>query len=167
MDKLKSFCCLCLLLCGCLWFVSCSTPIRVIVSNYEDSNLNNRGDNVPITLLIYQLKDGKRFEYASTKDLLDRESVVLGRDKVDLIRVQVPPDEKNMIVADINKKEGKYIGVLALFANPRDKTQKFYKKLNRVFRNTIKLDVTQNGIMKTNSNNSKKIQNARKKSNEQ
>lgn len=128
--------------------VGCSTPIKVIASNYEDSNLNNRGDNVPVTLLIYQLKDGKKFEYASVKDLLDKESVVLGKDMLDSTRVQIPPNEKNMVVVEINKKEGRYIGILALFAIPNNKNQKFYKKLNKVYRNTIKIDITKNGIIK-------------------
>ena len=143
---------------GAISFVACSTPVRVMVSNYEDSNLNNRGDNVPVTLLIYQLKDGKRFEYASPQDLLNRESVVLGRDKIDSIRVQIPPNEKNMIAAEINKKEGKYIGILALFANSQNKTQKFHKKLNRVCRNIIRLDITQNGITKASKKNYKQTQ---------
>lgn len=102
---------------------------------------------MPVTLVIYQLKDGKRFEYASPQDLLSRENVVLGRDKIDSIRVQIPPNEKNMVAAEINKKEGEYIGVLALFANPsQNKSQKFHKKLHKIFKNTIKLDITQNGM---------------------
>lgn len=148
-------------------FVACSTPVRVMVSNYEDSNLNNRGDNVPVTLLVYQLKDGKRFEYASPQDLLNRESVVLGRDKIDSVRVQIPPNEKNMIAAEINKKEGKYIGILALFANSQNKTQKFHKKLNRVCRNIIRLDITQNGIAKASKKNHKQTQHIEDKHNEQ
>ena len=164
---IKHIFCSVLFIVGAMSFVACSTPVRVMVSNYEDSNLNNRGDNVPVTLLIYQLKDGKRFEYASPQDLLNRESVVLGRDKIDSIRVQIPPNEKNMIAAEINKKEGKYIGILALFANPQNKTQKFHKKLNRVCRNIIRLDITQNGIAKASKKNHKQTQHIEDKHNEQ
>lgn len=139
-------------------FMACSTPIKIVVSNYEDSNLNNRGDNVPVTLLIYQLRDGKRFEYASPQDLLTRESVVLGRDKIDAIRIQIPPNEKNMVAAEIHKKEGKYIGILALFTNSQGKNQKFYKKLHSVFRNTIRIDITHIGITKANKKNHQKYQ---------
>lgn len=152
---------------GAISFVACSTPVRVMVSNYEDSNLNNRGDNVPVTLLIYQLKDDKRFEYASPQDLLNQESVVLGRDKIDSIRVQIPPNEKDIIAAEINKKEGKYIGILALFANSQNKTQKFHKKLNRVCRNIIRLDITQNGITKASKKNYKQTQHTEVENNEQ
>ena len=159
--------CSALFIVGVMSFVACSTPVRVMVSNYEDSNLNNRGDNVPVTLLVYQLKDGKRFEYASPQDLLNRESVVLGRDKIDSVRVQIPPNEKNMIAAEINKKEGKYIGILALFANSQNKTQKFHKKLNRVCRNIIRLDITQNGIAKASKKNHKQTQHIEDKHNEQ
>ena len=133
----------------CIEFsIGCSTPIRIQASNYDNSNLNNRNDNVPVTLVIYQLKDINKFEYASIKDLTMRESVVLGRDNIDSVKIQVPPNEKNMLVAEFEKKEGKYIGILALFANPNGKKQKFYKKLNKVFKNTIKIDITQEGIVK-------------------
>ena len=37
--------------------------------------------------------------------------------------------------------------MLALFANPQDKKQKFYKKLNRVFSNKIELNIATEGIM--------------------
>lgn len=164
---IKRMLCFTLFIAGAMSFVACSTPVRVIVSNYKDSNLNNRGDNVPVTLLIYQLKDGKRFEYASSQDLLNRESVVLGRDKVDSIRVQIPPNETNMIAAEINKKEGKYIGILALFANSQNKTQKFHKKLNRVCSNVIRLDITQSGISKASKKNYKQTQYAEVENNEQ
>lgn len=132
----------------CIVFIynGCSTPIRIQAFNHDNSNLNNRNDNVPITLVIYQLKDINKFEYASIKDLIMRESVALGRDNVDSVKIQVPPNEKNMLVAEFAKREGKYIGILALFANSKGKKQKFYKKLNKVFKNTIKIDITQEGI---------------------
>lgn len=133
-----------------MFCIGCSTPIRIHAYNYDNSNLNNRNDNVPVTLIIYQLKDINKFEYASPKDLAMRESVVLGRDNVDSVKIQVPPNEKNMLVAEFAKKEGKYIGILALFANPQNKKQKFYKKLHRVFKNTIKISITQDGIAKWN-----------------
>lgn len=136
-----------------IFSTACSTPIQVIVSNHKDSNLNNRGDNVPITLIVYQLKDSKKFEYASPQDLINRESVALGRDKLDSIKIQVPPNEKNMLVAEFNEKEGDYIGILALFSNIKGKKQKFFTKLNSVFENIIKIDITKNGI--ADSNNSK------------
>lgn len=135
-----------------LFSTACSTPIQVIVSNYEDSNLNNRGDNVPITLIVYQLKDSKKFEYASPKDLISRESVALGRDKIDSIKIQVPPNEKEILVAEFNEKEGDYIGILALFSNIKGKKQKFYKKLNSVFENIIKINITKNGITEFDDN---------------
>lgn len=130
----------------------CSTPIQVIVSNHEDSNLNSRGDDVPITLIVYQLKDSKKFEYASPKDLINRESIALGRDKIDSIRIQLPPNEKEILVAEFNEKEGDYIGILALFSNAKGKRQKFYKKLNSVFENIIKINITKNGITEFDDN---------------
>ncbi|AQQ59255.1 type VI secretion lipoprotein [Helicobacter bilis] len=144
-----------------LILIGCNTPIRIQASNHDNSNLNNRNDNVPITLVIYQLKDVNKFEYASIQDLTMRESVVLGRDNVDSIRIQVPPNEKDMLVAEFAKKEGKYIGILALFANSQGKKQKFYKKLNKVFKNTIKIDITQEGI--TNSKNNRGTNNKEKR----
>lgn len=125
----------------------CSSPVKIQAFNQADSNLNNRGDNVPVTLIIYQLKDISKFKQSSIQDLSTRGNVVLGRDIVDFIKVQVPPNEIDVPVAEFAKKEGKYIGVLALFANPQDKKQKFYKKLNRVFSNKIELNIATEGIM--------------------
>lgn len=144
-----------LIICSALFFIACSAPIKVKVFNQENSNLNSRGDNVPITLVIYQLKDFKKFEQASRSDIITREGVVLGRDKIDSTRVQVPPNEQGMIATEIAKREGKYIGIVALFANPQGKNQKFIKKLNRVFKNTIELDITQKGITKADKSKGK------------
>lgn len=130
----------------------CGSPIKIQAFNQADSNLNNRGDNVPVTLIIYQLKDISKFKQSSIQDLSTSGNVVLGRDIVDFIKVQVPPNEIDVPVAEFAKKEGKYIGILALFANSQGKKQKFYKKLNKVFKNTIKIDITQEGIANSKNN---------------
>lgn len=129
-----------------MFFAACSTPIRLKITNQENSNLNTRGDNVPVTLIIYQLKDIKKFENAPINDLITREEVVLGKDRIDSARMQVPPNSNDKIAIEINKKEAKYIGVLALFANQQDKKGKIYKKINKVLRNSIKIMLSKDGI---------------------
>ena len=51
-----------LILALCLLFGACSNNVSVKISNIEKSNLNNRFDDVPVTLIIYKLKDVKKFE---------------------------------------------------------------------------------------------------------
>ena len=91
----------CILVCFMGLAISgCGSPIKIQAFNQADSNLNNRGDNVPVTLIIYQLKDISKFKQSSIQDLSTSGNVVLGRDIVDFIKVQVPPNEIDVPVAE-------------------------------------------------------------------
>ncbi|EAJ0872697.1 type VI secretion lipoprotein TssJ, partial [Campylobacter coli] len=72
-----------------LFFCACSSVVSVKINNVENSNLNNRHDDVPVTAIVYQLKDIKKFEEASDIDLATREEGVLGKDKLDSIKTQI------------------------------------------------------------------------------
>lgn len=142
-----------LILVLCLLFGACSNTVSVKISNIEKSNLNNRLDDVPVTLIIYKLKNVEKFEEASDKDLITREDGSLGKDKIDSIKLQIAP--KNEIVAiKVNDKEVPYIGVLALFANDTKKVTKAWVKTKDAsgfwsrFWNekTLKFEITQEGI---------------------
>lgn len=99
-----------------LLFGACSNTVSVVISNIENSNLNNRLDDVPVTLIIYKLKNIEKFKEASDKDLITREDGALGKDKIDSIKLQIAP--KNEIVAiKVEDDKVSYIGILALFAN--------------------------------------------------
>lgn len=112
-------------------FSACSRNIDIALENSQNSNLNSRGDNVPITAIVYKLNDINKFIDASALDLLHREDVILGKDKIDSIRMQVSPNEK-VNVATINDDEVAYIGVLVLYANIEGKRIKSHIKVRDI-----------------------------------
>lgn len=125
-----------------LFFGACSNTVSVLISNIENSNLNNRLDDVPVTLIIYKLKNIEKFKEASDKDLITREDGALGKDKIDSIKLQIAP--KNEIVAiKFEDDEVPYIGILALFANNAKKITKIWATTNE---KTLKFEITQEGI---------------------
>lgn len=110
-----------------LFFCACSSMVGVKINNIENSNLNNRLDDVPVTAIIYQLKDIKKFEEASDMDLATREDGVLGKDKLDSIKTQIAPKD-NIIAVEVNEEEVPYVGILVLFANNTKKITKIWAK---------------------------------------
>ncbi|MCX2683780.1 type VI secretion system lipoprotein TssJ [Campylobacter sp. MIT 21-1685] len=138
-----------LILVLCLLFMACSNTVSVKISNIEKSNLNNRLDDVPITLMIYKLENIEKFENASDEDLITREDGVLGKDKIDSIKLQIAP--KNEIVAiKVDDKEVPYIGILALFANDTKKVTKIWAKTKDASgfwsEKTLQFEISQEGI---------------------
>ncbi|BAM12629.1 type VI secretion lipoprotein [Helicobacter cinaedi PAGU611] len=142
-----------LILALCLLFGACSNNVSVKISNIEKSNLNNRFDDVPVTLIIYKLKDVKKFEEANDKDLITREDGALGKDKIDSIKLQIAP-KSEIVAIKVKDKEVPYIGLLALFASDTKKVTKAWVKTKDVsglwsrFWNekTLKFEITQEGI---------------------
>lgn len=142
-----------LILILCLLFTACSNTVSVKVSNIEKSNLNNRLDDVPVTLIIYKLRNIEKFKEVSDKDLITREDGALGKDKIDSIRLQIAP--KNEILAlKIQDKEVPYIGILTLFTNDTNKTTKIWVKTKDASgfwsgllrKKTLTFEITQEGI---------------------
>ncbi|WP_104119393.1 type VI secretion system lipoprotein TssJ, partial [Campylobacter hyointestinalis] len=117
-------------------------------NNIENSNLNNRFDDVPLTVIVYQLKDIKKFEEASDLDLVNREDGILGKDKIDSIKMQIAP-KNNVIAVKVNDEEVPYIGVLVLFANNTKKVTKIWAKTEDAIgfgsRKTLKFEVNKEG----------------------
>ena len=89
-----------------IFMVGCG-QIQVGINNMPNSNLNNRGDNVPITVIVYQLSDIKKFEEATEMDLIAKENEVLGRDKIDSIKLQIQPNA-NASIVKIDKENVPY-----------------------------------------------------------
>lgn len=137
------------ILLGCFLFVACSSTVSIKVNNVENSNLNNRFDDVPIMLVIYKLNNIEKFIDSSDKDLITREDGVLGKDKIDSIKLQIAP--KNEVVAiKVEDKEVPYIGILALFVNDEPRTTKVWAETKDADglwnRKVIKFEITQEGI---------------------
>lgn len=132
-----------------LFFCACSSTVSVKINNVENSNLNNRFDDVPLTVIVYQLKDVKKFEEASELDLVNREDGILGKDKIDSIKMQIAP-KNNVVAVKVNDEEVPYIGVLVLFANNTKKITKIWAKTEEASgfgsRKTLKFEVNKEGI---------------------
>ncbi|TQR53138.1 type VI secretion system lipoprotein TssJ [Campylobacter troglodytis] len=137
------------LLLALLVFSACSRTVNINLSNSENSNLNSRNDDVPVTVIIYQLKELKKFQSASEMDLINREDAVLGRDKIDSLKIQLAPQDKDVFVVKINDKEVPYIAALALFANNDKKITKIWvksKDARGIFTKNLKFEITNEGI---------------------
>lgn len=138
-----------------VWFLcafilgACSNTVSVKINNIDKSNLNNRLDDVPITVIIYKLNNIEKFQKASDKDLITREDGTLGKDKMDSIRLQVAPKDE-IIAIKVEDKEVPYIGILVLFANSDKKITKIWAETNDASGmgddKILTFDITQNGI---------------------
>lgn len=72
-----------------LCFSGCYTTKQIRIKNDKDSNFNLNSDAVPVTIMLYQLKDTAKFKDATAIDLIERAEVVLGKDKIDITKMQV------------------------------------------------------------------------------
>ena len=113
-----------------IFMVGCG-QIQVGINNMPNSNLNNRGDNVPITVIVYQLSDIKKFEEATEMDLIAKENEVLGKDKIDSIKLQIQPNA-NVSIVKIDKENVPYVGVLVLYADQGKTKIKEFKKTSDI-----------------------------------
>lgn len=132
-----------------LFLSSCSSVVSVKIDNIKNSNLNSRNDDVPLTVIVYQLKDVNKFIKASDLELINREDALLGRDKIDSIRLQIAPKD-NIIAFKIIDEEVPYIGILVLFANNTKKVTKTWAKTDDAngfgTKKTLKFEITKDGI---------------------
>lgn len=133
-----------------LIFSACSSKVDVKINNHEESNLNNRQDDVPLTIIVYQLKDIKKFEQASDIDLFAREDSILGKDKIDSIKMQIAPKD-DVVAVNVEDEEVPYIGILVFFANNDKKTTKAWAKTSQAsgfwFKDKrLEFAITKNGI---------------------
>ena len=126
----------------------CSTTASVAVINDKNSNPNIHGDNVPVTLKLYKLNGVERFKEASVLDLNTREDAVLGKDKIDVVRMQIAPNDTK-IMAEIKKKEIDYIGILVLFATMQNKKYKSAIKSKEISGDNVTFTITNQGIFIT------------------
>ena len=126
----------------------CSTTASVAVINDKNSNPNIHGDNVPVTLKLYKLNGVERFKEASVLDLNTREDAVLGKDKIDVVRMQIAPNDTK-IMAEIKKKEIGYIGILVLFATMQNKKYKSAIRSKDISGDNVTFTITNQGIFIT------------------
>lgn len=128
-----------------IFFFTACGQIQVGINNMPNSNLNNRGDNVPLTVIIYQLNDIKKFQEATEVELLEKEDEVLGKDKIDSIKLQIQP-ETNVAVIKIDKDSVAYVGILVLYANQTKSKIKEFKKSDEIKNDYLLFKITDKDI---------------------
>lgn len=134
--------CILILLC----FTGCYSPKQILVKNDRNSNFNLNSDAVPITIYLYQLKDTAKFKDASAMDLIERSDIVLGRDKLDITRMQIAPDSEK-IIATIDKSQVPYVGFLVVYSNMNKRRKiKSLIESDEISRDLLELQISKDGI---------------------
>lgn len=126
----------------------CSSTAVITMINDKNSNPNYHGDNVPVTLKLYKLNGVERFKEASVLDLNTREDAVLGKDKIDVSRMQIAPNDAK-VMATIKKKDVGYIGVLVMYANMQNKKIKSAIRSKDISGDNVTFTISSEGIFIT------------------
>lgn len=127
---------------------SCSSTAVITMFNDKNSNPNYHGDNVPVTLKVYKLNGIERFKDASVLDLNTREDAVLGKDKIDVSRMQIAPNDAK-VMATIKKKDVGYIGVLVMYSNMQNKKIKSAIRSKDICGDNVTFTISNKGIFIT------------------
>ena len=134
-----------IILVGCMFIYACSSTAVITVINDKNSNPNYHGDNVPVTLKLYKLNGVERFKEASVLDLNTREDTVLGKDKIDVSRMQIAPNDTK-IMATITKKDIGYIGILVMYADMNNKKIKSAIRSKNISGDNLTFTISSKGI---------------------
>ena len=126
----------------------CSSTAVITMINDKNSNPNYHGDNVPVTLKLYKLNGVERFKEASVLDLNTREDAVLGKDMIDVIRMQKAPNDSK-VMATIMKKDVGYIGVLVMYANMQNKKIKSAIRSKDISGDNVTFTISSEGVFIT------------------
>ena len=126
----------------------CSSTAVITMINDKNSNPNYHGDNVPVTLKLYKLNGVERFKEASVLDLNTREDAVLGKDMIDVSRMQIAPNDAK-VMATIKKKDVGYIGVLGMYANMQNKKIKSAIRSKDISGDNVTFTISSEGVFIT------------------
>ena len=126
----------------------CSSTAVITMINDKNSNPNYHGDNVPVTLKLYKLNGVERFKEASVLDLNTREDAVLGKDMIDVSRMQIAPNDAK-VMATIKKKDVCYIGVLVMYANMQNKKIKSAIRSKDISGDNVTFTISSEGVFIT------------------
>ena len=124
----------------------CSSTAVITMINDKNSNPNYHGDNVPVKL--YKLNGVERFKEASVLDLNTREDAVLGKDMIDVSRMQIAPNDAK-VMATIKKKDVGYIGVLVMYANMQNKKIKSAIRSKDISGDNVTFTISSEGVFIT------------------
>jgi len=101
---------------------ACGGPLTLRMRGIKPLNENDRKENVPVDVRIYQLKDDARFDRATVENLWVRDRETLAEDLVSVKTVTVFPGEAadRPQEVDLGRVDAsvRFIGLLALY--PRE-----------------------------------------------
>jgi len=141
MKKVFKFLCFLVLT---LFIAGCAKDL--VISNTPNSNLNYHGDNVPVTIIAYKLRDVAKFKDASIVDLAERNGDVLGQDKIDSIKTQIQPNTNRYAFTNVDPDDVPYVGILVLYADQSKTNVKAYKSTREAKEKNIVFEITKNGV---------------------
>ena len=127
-----------------LFIAGCAKDL--VISNTPNSNLNYHGDNVPVTIIAYKLRDVAKFKDASIVDLAERNGDVLGQDKIDSIKTQIQPNTNRYAFTNVDPDDVPYVGILVLYADQSKTNVKAYKSTREAKEKNIVVEITKNGV---------------------
>ena len=127
-----------------LFIAGCAKDL--VISNTPNSNLNYHGDNVPVTIIAYKLRDVAKFKDASIVDLAERNGDVLGQDKIDSIKTQIQPNTNRYAFTNVDPDDVPYVGILVLYADQSKTNVKAYKSTREAKEKNIVFEITKNGV---------------------
>lgn len=140
-----------------LYFSGCYSSKHIFVKNDKDSNFNLNSDAVPITIFFYQLKDTARFKDASALDLIQRSDVVLGKDQIDVAKMQIAPQDQKLI-ATINKNDVPYVGFLVVYSDMSKKKKiKSLIESDEISKDLLELQIKKEGIFIIGNNQNEEL----------
>lgn len=150
MKKVFKFLCFLVLT---LFIAGCAKDL--VISNTPNSNLNYHGDNVPVTVIAYKLRDVAKFKDASIVDLAERNGDVLGQDKIDSIKTQIQPNTNRYAFTNVDPDEVPYVGILVLYADQSKTNVKAFKATREAKEKNIVFEITKNGVNTLDASSSK------------
>ena len=136
-----------------LFIAGCAKDL--IISNTPNSHLNYHGDNVPVTIIAYKLKDVAKFQQASIVDLAEKNGDILGQDKIDSIKTQIQPNTNRYAFTNVDPDEVPYVGILVLYADQSKTNIKAYKSTKEAKEKNIVFEITKNGVNTIDASGSK------------
>jgi len=103
-------------------------PVKLLVRASERLNSGEKGESLPTTFRIYQLKDDDKIGQASFEDLLDRDKEVLGDQILAAQELTVGPNEQ-LTPPMSREPKAAFVAVVALFRRPAGSSWRVVKQL--------------------------------------
>jgi len=112
-----------------LIFSGCAS--RSVIINFYSSaqvNMDDAENALPVQVKVYQLSSPELFKKASFHELWKNDNTILGASLVEKQKLMVIPDSQRKLKLR-KHKQSHYIGVVALFRDPQQKTWRTLQRM--------------------------------------